>query len=170
MRYKLLFGFLLLLSTSALANAQVGADSSRAKGDTCRTVRDEFKQQTWVDCPLLQATVESKPPRPTDAEVTLTHSEGETWIIIQTISSDWYFIDVRTAYAIIDGKNLELDVRAMGRDAGARIVKETNGIRLAPSHVRMVSSTSKFRIKMGRIVFRLPAEGLSRQARYVLKQ
>lgn len=156
-----IFAFTLFILAPSLAQAQDQAVSS-----PCARETDEFKEQTTTRCEPLSVEIEDQPGETIyRARLIVSEVDGQPFLVLYTASDSWNFLDVDTAYALIDGENYRFRFLDVDREVDSGEVMEQNAMVVEAPAFEALGSASTIRLKIGQAVLRLPAEELGTQVR-----
>lgn len=137
----------------------------------CTRETDEFKQQTVTRCEPLSAEVEEQPAETLyRVRVVLGRLDDAPYLLLSTVSDSWNFLDVETAYALIDDKRHEFRLSRVDQDVDGGQVSEQNAIMLDADALETLAEAREVRMKAGQAVLRLPAGDLSAHAQALQSQ
>lgn len=156
---------LTLLLSLLLAPSLLAQD----KSPPCEKKEDEFKQQVTITCPDANSEIQQQPQNEfLVSGVGLVQREGQNYLIFTTASDSWNFLDVDTAYMIVNGQNLESELINSENQTQNGSVIEQNVAPLTESELRKIAEAESFRAKIGRAIFKI--SGHRRHAEYLLSQ
>lgn len=146
--------------------AQAEAPSPESTASPCVQETDEFKQQTVTRCDPLSVEIEQEPDESLyRTRVLLSEIDGQAFLLVYTVSESWNFLDVDTAYALIDGDSYEFPFADVEREVESGRVTEQNAVMLDDDVLDALASATEVRVKVGSGVLRLPAEDLGAHVR-----
>jgi len=170
MRY--FFLLIILVLPFGSANAQKDSTVTTVQEDRCKVETDEFREAQTIYCKLRDLEIQERPGEEIfNAEGRLQRGADGQGLLIVTASESWNFIGENKAYAIIDGENYKFRLARVDQEVktGGGVV-EQRGIGLTDQQLRAVAQADTIRVKIGRAVFKLPAQPFSKDAEFMLQQ
>lgn len=132
----------------------------------CTQETDAFTEQTATRCEALSPEIEEQPGETIyRARTVVSQVDGQVFLLLYTVSESWNFLDVDTAYALIDGENYTFRFVDVDREVDSGQVTEQNAMIVDAPVLDALRSASKVRLKVGQAVLRLPAEDLRTHVR-----
>lgn len=143
---------------------------SPAAGQSCDVETDEFSGEKEISCDYVDIAVEDQPAeRLTSSRAMFVSIDGETVLIVYSKSDSWNFLDVDSAYALIDNNRAEWSLKRIETqttDYGS--VEELHGMVVTRSELRRIANSQTFRMRVGGAVYDLSDTAVNQHAEELL--